>query len=224
MLPTESGIDVVVMRGLSEDDDSRAAFTVLSSDERRRADRFVKPSDRQRFIARRAQLRKLLGERLGVPPNSVVLSFAPHGKPLLAAPLDRSGITFSISHSGDVSVYAFASRADIGIDVEAIRTVEDADRIAAIAFSRLEYETYERLPVADKAIAFLNCWTRKEALVKATGHGLSSPLAAFDVSLAPGEPAQLLRLGSCHGDSGWRLYSFLPAAGFVAAVAARSSS
>ncbi len=77
MLPTESGIDIVVMRRSSEDDESCAAFAVLSADERRRADHFIKPRDRQRFIARRAQLRTLLGDRLGVTPGSVRLSFAP---------------------------------------------------------------------------------------------------------------------------------------------------
>ena len=154
----------------------------------------------------------------------VRLSTAIDGKPSLAAPLDRSGVTFNQSHCGDLSVYAFASRTDVGIDVEAIRVIEDADHVASIAFSKREYETYERLPPSDKPIGFLNCWTRKEAFVKAVGSGLSHSLDGFDVSLMPNEPPRLLRLGSIDGSSGWQLHSFFPVSGFIAALAARATA
>ena len=224
MLPTESGIEVVVMRESTDAGSEREAVAVLSPDERGRADRFLVPRDRHRFVARRAQLRRLLGERLGVPPAIVCLAVGAHGKPVLAPPFDQSGITFNLSHSGDLTLYGFASRTSIGVDVEAIRIVDDADRIAAFAFSQREYATYQRLSAADKTVGFLNCWTRKEAFVKAIGSGLSHPLDTFDVSLVPGEPPRLLRLGTTSGDSGWRIHSFIPAPGFIAAVAARASS
>ncbi len=68
-------------------------------------------------------------------------------------------------------------------------------------------------------LVFFNCWTRKEAFLKALGHGLSHPLDCFDVSLAPGEPARILRVKIAPGgDSGWCLGSFSPSPGFVAAV------
>ena len=221
MVPTESEITVVVMR-VSQNDD--AAVAALSSAERDRANRFVMQGDRHRFIRRRAQLRKLLGERLGLPAAAVRLSSTAHGKPVLAEPLDRSGITFNLSHAGDLTVYAFASRTSIGVDVEAIRIIDNADRVARLAFSAREYATYEALAAADKPIGFLNCWTRKEAFVKATGMGLAQSQDTFDVSLVPGEPARLLRLGSTDGDSGRRMHSFHPAPGFIAAVAARGAA
>lgn len=223
MLRDESGIEVVVTRQSPDAEAAHAAVADLSPDERERASRFIMPRDRRRFIARRARLRRLLGERLGVQAASVRLTSTAHGKPGLADPLDKSGITFNVSHSGDLSVYAFASRTDIGVDVEAIRVIEDADRIAGIAFSRVEYESYERLSAHDKPAGFLNCWTRKEAFVKAIGSGLSYPLDTFDVSLVPGEPARLLRVGRTHGSSGWRIHSFCPEPGFVAAIAARAT-
>ena len=224
MVPAESENNVVVMRGSQDKDAAAAAVAVLSSDERDRASRFIMRCDRHRFIGRRAQLRKLLGERLGLAPASVRLSSTACGKPVLAAPFDRSGITFSLSHAGDLTVYAFASKTNIGIDVESIRIVDNADRVARLAFSAREYATYQGLPAADKPIGFLNGWTRKEAFVKATGIGLAHSQDTFDVSLAPGEPARLLRLGSADGDFGWRMHSFLPAPGFIAAVAARGAA
>ena len=220
MLP-QSGIEVVVTRDSPDSAAVKALAEILSENERQRADRFVMERDRWRFVMRRARLRKLLGERLGVSGASVRLSTGIHGKPALDVPFDRSGITFSLSHSGDLIVYAFASHADVGIDVEAIRLIDDADRLAAIAFSALELEIYERLTPENKLIGFLNCWTRKEALVKATGAGLCQSLDSFDVSLAPDEPARLLRLGAIRGNAGWSMYGFCPAPGFIAAIAAR---
>jgi len=223
MVPAESGIEVVVTRQSGDRDAARASLAVLSSDERERANRFIFQRDRLRFIVRRAQLRKLLGERLGVAAANVRFSTTVHGKPLLAEPVDRSGVTFNVSHSGDLSVYAFAASTDVGVDVETIRIIEEAERVAAMAFSKREYETYERLPARDKPAAFFNCWTRKEALVKAMGSGLSYPLDSFDVSLAPHEPPRLLRLGTSDGESGWQMHSFSPASGFIAAIAARAT-
>jgi len=224
MVPADNGIEVVVMRRLADGEAARAAIAVLSADERERAQRFILPRHRLQFVERRAALRRLLGERLGVAAARVRLSTAIDGKPSLAAPLDRSGVTFNQSHCGDLSVYAFASRTDIGVDVEAIRVIEDADHVASIAFSKREYETYERLPPSDKPIGFLNCWTRKEAFVKAVGSGLSHSLDGFDVSLMPNEPPRLLRLGSIDGSSGWQLHSFFPVSGFIAALAARATA
>jgi 4'-phosphopantetheinyl transferase len=224
MVPAESGIEVVVTRHSGDRDAARAALAVLSSDERARANRFIFQRDRLRFIVRRAQLRKLLGERLGIAAAHVRFSRTAHGKPFIAEPFDRSGVTFNVSHSGDLSVYAFASNTDVGIDVETIRIVEEAERVASVAFSRREYETYERLPARDKPAAFFSCWTRKEALVKAMGTGLPYPLDGFDVSLAPHEPPRLLRLGTSDGDSGWQMHSFSPARGFIAAIAARAAA
>jgi 4'-phosphopantetheinyl transferase len=224
MVPADNGIEVVVMRRLADGEAARAAIAVLSADERERARRFILPRHRLQFVERRAALRRLLGERLGIAAARVRLSTAIDGKPSLAAPLDRSGVTFNQSHCGDLSVYAFASRTDVGIDVEAIRVIEDADHVASIAFSKREYETYERLPPSDKPIGFLNCWTRKEAFVKAVGSGLSHSLDGFDVSLMPNEPPRLLRLGSIDGSSGWQLHSFFPVSGFIAALAARATA
>jgi 4'-phosphopantetheinyl transferase len=218
MLTDDKGIEVVVARLAVEAEAVRVSAGVLSAAERNRANRFVLSRDRRRFIACRARLRQLLGERLGVPPASVELAYGASGKPALAQRFNGSGLRFNLSHCENLAVYVFSSRTDVGIDVEAIRIVDEADLIAAESFSPREQEMYRDLPARDKPLGFLNCWTRKEAFVKAIGTGLSHPLDSFDVSLAPGEPARMLRIQNTDGDCGWRIGGFFPAPGFVAAV------
>lgn len=209
-------VEIVTAR--LDGEDARAAG-LLSAAEGRRASRFAFARDRRRFVIARARLRELLGVRLGVRPESVELAYGTCGKPALARPFAGAGLRFNLSHRDDVAVYAFSREGEIGIDVEAVREVEDADRIAACVFSRHENEAYRALDRADRPLGFFNCWTRKEAFVKATGDGLSHPLGGFDVSLAPGEPARILRVNETSGDDcGWRMESFSPAPGFVAAV------
>ncbi len=192
---------------------------LLSAAERQRASRFVFDRDRRRFIVSRARLRQLLGARLGVAPESVELIYGAHGKPAVAAGPADPDLRFNVSHCDDLAVYAFSYARDVGVDVEAVRAIPDADRIAARFFSRRENEAYQALDARDKPLGSFNCWTRKEAFIKALGDGLSHPLDCFDVSLAPDEPAAILRIGVTAGDEcGWRMESFAPAPGFVAAV------
>jgi 4'-phosphopantetheinyl transferase len=198
---------------------------MLSDAERRTASRFAFDRDRRRFTVARARLRRLLSERLGVRPESVELMYGAHGKPALARRFADSDLRFNVSHSDDVAVYAFAPGREIGIDVEAIRVIRDADDIAARFFSLRENESYRALDPRDRPQGFFNCWTRKEAFIKALGEGLYHSLDRFDVSLAPGDPAKILRVEGTSGDDcGWRMESFSPAPGFVAAVVTESRS
>jgi 4'-phosphopantetheinyl transferase len=196
----------------------------LSEEERLRAGRFVFERDRRRFIAGRARLRQLLASRLGVRPEAVAFSYGPRGKPALLQKFAGSDLRFNVSHSEDVAVYAFARGREVGIDVEAVRAIDHADAIAARFFSVRENKAYSTLDPRDRPVGFFNCWTRKEAFIKAIGEGLSHPLDSFDVSLLPGEPARILRVGGLPGEScGWHLESFTLAPGFVAAVVTESA-
>jgi 4'-phosphopantetheinyl transferase len=191
----------------------------LSDEERGRAGRFAFERDRRRFIVGRAWLRRLLASRLGLQPEAVEITYGPHGKPGLPPHLADSGLRFNVSHSEDLAVYAFSRGCEIGIDVEAVRAIEDADAIAERFFSARENSAYRALDPRDKPLGFFNCWTRKEAFIKAIGDGLYHPLDSFDVSLAPGEPATILRVDDFPGERcGWHLESLSPAPGFVAAV------
>jgi len=166
----------------------------------------------------------LLAARLDIGADSVELVYGERGKPALARRVAASNLRFSVSHCDDVAVYAFAFGREVGIDVEAVRVIPDADDIAARMFSRRESEAYRALDPSDKPLAFFSCWTRKEAFIKALGDGLSHPLDRFDVSFEPGEPARILRVDSTPGDRcGWTLYSFVPGPGLIGAIVAQKA-
>ncbi|HET7024673.1 MAG TPA: 4'-phosphopantetheinyl transferase superfamily protein [Gemmatimonadales bacterium] len=196
------------------------AAMLLSGDERLRASRFVRARDRRRFTVARAELRRRLGARLSTPPHTIEFAYGRHGKPFLAGRQGRTGLRFSVSHCDGVGALAFATGREIGVDIEALRAVHDADAIAARLCSAVEWRAYESLAAHQKLRGFLNWWTRKEAVVKAHGGGLCQPLDTFDVSLAPGAPARLLRVAGTGGeDAGWALHAFAPGPHLVGAVA-----
>jgi 4'-phosphopantetheinyl transferase len=201
-------------------DSVRLAAAQLSDDERNRADAFTRDSDRRRYVLARARLRQLLAEQLGIAPREVEFVYGRCGKPRLSSRHGHTPLTFNVSRCGDLAALAVAVARPIGVDIEAIRLLPDADGIADIAFSRRERSEFRALDPQDRPLGFFNCWTRKEAFVKALGDGLRHPLHAFDVSLTPGQPAIVRRVGRAHGNrTGWELRAFTPAPGFVGAIA-----
>ena len=219
--PVGSPVEIVATGLAVEPAAARAAIAFLSDAERQRASRLAFDRDRRRFVVARARLRQLLGARLDVRPEAVELVYGAHGKPALAPRFAASDLRFNVSHCDDLAVYAFSHGREVGIDVEAVRVMGDADDLAARFFSRREHGAYRVLHPRDKPLGFFQCWTRKEAFIKALGDGLSHPLDRFDVSLAPGEPARVLRVeGAPEDHRRWHMESFAPALGFVAAVVA----
>ena len=216
-------VEVVAARLDSSAAETSAGMKLLCARERRRAARFAFERDRRRYIAARSGLRRLLGERLGERPEAVELVYGKRGKPALAPRFAASGLRFNLAHCDDDAAYAFTQERDVGIDIEAVRPLEGADDVAERFFSPYENLAYRSLAAADRAQGFFNCWTRKEAFVKALGGGLHIPLECFDVSLAPREPARILRVGGKPGDScGWLLIGLQPAPGLTGAVVVRS--
>ncbi len=190
----------------------------LSPDESRRASRFHFERDRRRFVATRGVLRGLLGRYLGVDPSALVFGYGPHGKPALGSPWQ--GLRFNVSHSGGLALLAFATDHEIGVDIEQERPVPEMDSITERNFSPRESAELRLLEERDRRRAFFRCWTRKEAFIKAVGDGLSHPLDAFAVTLAPGEPARLLHVaGDPEAPRRFRLEGLEPADGFAAALA-----
>lgn len=190
----------------------------LCPEERDRADRFVFPRDRERFVAGRAFLRLLLAQYLGTDEAAIEFRYGPYGKPALQH--DEWGLRFNLAHAGRLAVCAVARGCDLGIDVEQVRPLADAEDVARNSFSPREYEALLAVPEGDRLRAFFDAWTRKEAFLKALGHGLARPLDSFDVSLAPGEEPRLLRtLGDPAEAERFSLHAFDPEEGYVAALA-----
>ncbi len=142
----------------------------LSHDETARAARFHFEEHRRAFVLGRGVLRAILGGILETPPGQILFSYGPKGKPGLADP--NSPLRFNVSNSGDLAVFCLAEGCDIGIDVEQVRPIPDMDRIAARFFAPEEASELMGLPEADRPRGFFNCWTRKEAYIKAVGDGL----------------------------------------------------
>jgi 4'-phosphopantetheinyl transferase len=197
----------------------------MSPDEIDGAGRFHREADRRRFVLCRGALRVILGRYTASSPAGIVLGRGPRGKPRLSAGVSggcERSLEFNVSHSGDIAVVALASDHAVGVDVEPIRALPEADRLAARFFSANEYAQYMSLDPAAHLEAFFRCWTRKEAFIKALGEGLSLSLQSFDVTLTPHDRAQILRIDGAPGEERqWSLHDFEPAAGYAAAVAVR---
>ena len=147
----------------------------LSPDEGSRAARYRYPLDRERFVRRRVHLRRLLAERLSVPPEAVPLRVTACGRPELDGIVD---VDFNVSSSCGLAVYAVSTGGQVGVDIERIVARDDLQDVVVGFFSRAEREA---LGLRWSTDAFYASWTLKEAFVKARGDGLSLPLDDFDV-------------------------------------------
>lgn len=194
---------------------------LLTTDELARAKRFHFERDRRRFIVARGLLRRLLGGYLALPPQEIRFTYSDHGKPALLDAQNPSGLQFNLSHSGEMMLVGVTLGHAIGVDIEQVRPLDDMMGIAASFFSAHENEMLATVPEGQKELAFFNCWTRKEAYIKAQGQGLSIPLNSFDVTLVPGAEARLLAVREARPDEAerWTMWAFVPAEGYVAAVA-----
>jgi 4'-phosphopantetheinyl transferase len=192
---------------------------ILAPDECGRAGRFRFEHLRNSFTLARGALRILLGRYLNMSAPGIQLSYGPNGKPAVAAP---ARVEFNTSHSGDVAVFAFAGGSEIGIDLEEIRPLPEMRSLAERFFCPAETDDLMSLPVDQRELAFFLCWTRKEAYLKATGKGLSTPLDAFRVNLRPGEPASLIHIDrNTSAAQAWTLHNLNVAPGYAAALAYR---
>lgn len=192
----------------------------LSVDERLRAERYYFEQDRQRFIVGRGLLRAILGYYLHVEPAHVQFCYGRYGKPSLQCPPNRQGLEFNLTHSHGLALYAITRDRRVGVDIEHIRPVAEIEQIARSVFSSQEYAMLQALPSSELLRGFFNCWTRKEAIVKARGEGLAFTLDQFTVSLRPGAPAQLLSTQSERlASTTWTLLELTPVPGYVAALA-----
>ncbi|HEY2841713.1 MAG TPA: 4'-phosphopantetheinyl transferase superfamily protein [Pirellulales bacterium] len=189
----------------------------LSDDERARAARFKFNKHRYRYVAARAALRRLLGRYAAVDPADLCFDYGLQGKPRIEQPTAARAISFNMSHSRDLALLAFTLGPRLGVDIEAVRNMPNALGIARRFFT---VEEAELLAAAEEVSdCFFRFWTRKEAVIKAVGTGLATPLSDFDVSSGQpaGEPWRTLRVASLPDDL-WAVHDLPAAPGYRAAI------
>ncbi|MGI9549671.1 MAG: 4'-phosphopantetheinyl transferase family protein [Aurantibacter sp.] len=189
---------------------------LLNDHEKIRANKFKFPKDRQRFIVSRAVLKVLLGRYLDENPQEIEFEYGAYGKPEVKVP---SSVNFNISHAGNMVVLGFVKNYTIGVDVEIVKNDFDVVELAENFFSQDEIRALSNTNENERFRAFYRCWTRKESFIKAVGQGLSYPLDSFAVSLDDDHSAEFLKInGIPDPQKNWRLHSFIPADGYIAAL------
>jgi len=189
---------------------------LLSADEVERAAAFRFERHRKQYIIGRSLLRILLAGYLQIDPLAVRFQYSVKGKPELV-PSDReSHIQFNLAHSGGIILLGFTARRKIGIDVEEIRADVEIDEISQRFFSPFERPWLASLPLPQRYEAFFRCWTRKEALLKGTGEGLSVSLDSLNVFSDPEEDSCWLETSNGHV---WLVQDVESSSGYAAAVA-----
>jgi len=189
----------------------------LSIDERTRAQRFRAERDARRYIAAHGALRRLLARYMNEREDRIEFRYGASGKPAVECPVGATRIRFNMSHSGSIALIALCARAEIGIDVEQVRDISDAAGVVHTFFTPDEAQRWRALPASGRTQAFYDGWTRKEALVKAVGDGLSMALDSFEVPLNPGESGTITL--PRQGALAWSILDVSPSPGYSAALA-----
>lgn len=201
--------------------DPHELMPLLSDDEQARARRFLHDRVAQAYTVSHGMLRRILARYEVGAPEALRFVVGQFGKPALVGSSGGSAVEFNLSHSGDLALVAVSRGGPVGVDVEArnreVRHIDLAERF----FSPAERAALRALAHDREATTegFFNAWTRKEAYLKATGHGITRGLHHFDVSLTPRQPAALLvdRLDPSAPER-WRMAALEVGPGYAGAV------
>jgi 4'-phosphopantetheinyl transferase len=191
-------------------------LATLSSAERDRANRFRFLADRRRFALSRGALRKLLSRYTAIPPTDILLLSSSAGRPFLANS-PAPPVSFSVSHSGGMTLLAFTGARHVGVDVERVHAEADLARVVDTFFLANERALLGRVDQATRDLAAVRLWTYKEAHGKATGRGLEDA-SSIDMSTAGALLARYEQFTYTTGDGVWSLVSLDPHPGYVAAL------
>lgn len=206
--------DVRLVRVPHGDGDLATSRRVLSDEELSRAAALSSAQALRRFVVTRAALRALLGALCGEAPEAVPIGCEARGKPVMLR--DRYGVRFNVSHGRDVSLLAFATEREVGVDIEEIKAGNDVLGIARRFFPAAEADYLGALKDdGERCRVFHELWTQREALAKGVGSGLDEAVF-YPPLLPPGEQRRVVRLGAA---ANWRLWSLPPAERHAMAVA-----
>jgi len=168
------------------------ALDGLSREEEAREARMTHGQDGRRWRAARHALRRVIAALVNAPPETLVIEPDDLGKPRLQG----SGLQFNLSHSAGEALIGVSPDRAIGVDLEVVHEVVDAEVLARAHFTNAERAEWSRADAAARDRTFLTCWTRKEACVKALGVGLSAQPESIEVGCAPDARVVAIRLGT----------------------------
>jgi 4'-phosphopantetheinyl transferase len=179
----------------------------LGAHESQRAAALVGAADRRRYVAAHGFMRAVLAHYTGIDASALCFVDGAAGKPALVLAQDTSAIQFNLSHSGDLALCGAAREQPLGVDVEVVRRLDDLQALLRSSFSANEQRQFDALEPALRHEAFFAAWTRKEAVIKALGTGLSTEPARIEVSIDPRRPPALVAIdGSVAAARRWSLW------------------
>lgn len=198
----------------------------LSVDEKKRADRFCFERDKKRYILSRGILREIISCYLEIEADQLEFSYGKYGKPALADNYCAKPLYFNVSHSEALALYAFTCDREVGIDIEHIRDIPELEQIIERFFSNTEKNVFRTLPESRKREAFFQGWTRKEAVLKAVGDGLSQPLDKFEVFVNQDESMinPMKKQEVQKNTLNWQIQDLPTVPGYAAAYAVKGAS
>jgi 4'-phosphopantetheinyl transferase len=213
-------VDVVACRLDVRPGEVQALRRILAPDELARADRLRTDALRDAFAVGRGRLRQVLGLAAGCSPAAIRLASDADGKPRLDGP-GESRLRFNVTHSRALMLCAVTTDHAVGIDVEYVSLDTEWAELAPRYLAPEEHRAIAALPPDARRDAFFACWTRKEAVIKATGEGLRRPLRSFRVSVPP-DPAAVLSCDPALGPpDAWLLAALPLSPGYHGTVAVR---
>lgn len=206
------------------DQDKAALRALLSERERQVADKFHLKQQRDRYIVAHGRLRQILSNCTGEHPKSLQFLMGRSGKPQLYGVSHLQRIQFNLAHSGHLALLGVTLDADIGVDLEEIRPLDHLTLMAHYWLSNREVMELAKLQGYEQIECFYRYWTRKEALIKALGRGLTRQMSAVDVSLKSTTQERMVAIDSELGGDAqqlWSMCNVTPHSNFLGAVVAR---
>jgi 4'-phosphopantetheinyl transferase len=159
-------------------------LSLLSTGERARAGRLKRPQDRERALQAYCAIRRIIALQLAVGPRCLEFDTTTSGKPFLAGP--AKNLEFNLSHSGRHGLIVVAKDRSVGIDVEVRRPIRDLSGLALQIATAREAERLRQLPNSQVHSRFFDLWSRKEAVLKASGEGFLVDPREVEVGIGPG--------------------------------------
>ena len=219
MILNEGQIDVWTIPVLSKVYTKDYISSLLSDAEQERYQRFHFDKDKNLFLSTHIAVRRIIANYIKQAPAAIEFGYHSKNKPFLK---EDPSFEFNLSHSHKLAILGITKTAQLGVDIEYIHREVEYMELAERFFSKQEAMKLKSLEQDDLSKAFFNCWTRKEAFIKATGDGLSFPLDLFEVSLLPWEEPALLATPFDPAEKAhWDLAAFSPREDYLAAIAMR---